>query len=307
MSEPPDRDALPSSVIALLSVLDVAGVQVGVYDPEDRLVWSNPAHQAVFGPAATPALRFADIIRKNFAEGVGVRIECGDVEIFLKHVRTRRRVVAQRAFATDLVSGEWVWIHETLTAEGWLLTIGTDITPLKRMETDLREAHEQALRASRTDPLTGLSNRRWILELADSQASAARARGAVLSLAVIDLDDFKRVNDTGGHLVGDAVLRHFATEAMQFFRRGDSVGRPGGDEFLLVMLDADAACAHSAIERFRHRLVIQQAGSGLPLCTFSAGVATMRQEETTEAAFRRADRALYEAKQAGRGCTRIAP
>lgn len=306
MAEPADTLALPISVSALLSALGVASVHVAVYDAEDRLVWSNPAHQRVFGALSSPPATFADILRRNFAEGRGVRIDCGDVELFLQQVLSRRRRVAQRAFATDLLSGEWVWIHETLLPEGWLVSIGTDITPLKRLETELRVAHDAALKASRTDALTGLSNRRWILELAASQAETALARGAPLTLATIDLDGFKEINDGGGHLAGDAVLCHFADEATRFFRRGDIVGRPGGDEFLIVMLDADAASAVSAIERFREHLGRARVEAALPPYTFTAGVATASVDEDTQATLRRADRALYEAKLAGRACTRIA-
>lgn len=266
----------------------------------------NPAHQAAFGPLTTPRSTFADLLRRNFAEQRGVRIDCGDVELFLTLVLSRRRSVPQRAFATDLLSGEWVWIHETLLPDGWLVSIGTDITPLKRLETDLRLARDEALSASRTDALTGLSNRRWILELAESQAETARARGAPLTLATIDLDGFKEINDTGGHLAGDAVLRHFADEATRFFRRGDIVGRPGGDEFLVVMLDADAESAFAAIERFRDHLAPTQVVAALPAYTFSTGVATLTAGEDTQATLRRADRALYEAKLAGRACTRVA-
>ena len=307
MSTTPDAVGLPCSVSALLSALGVASVQVAVYDAEDRLVWSNPAHQAVFGPPSTPPLAFADMLRRNFAEQRGVRIDCGDVELFLRQVLPRRRSVSQRAFATDLVTGEWLWIHETLLPEGWLVSIGTDITQLKRLETDLRVAHDEALNASRTDALTGLSNRRWILELAESQTETALARGAPLALATIDLDDFKGINDSGAHLAGDAVLCHFADEATRFFRRGDIVGRPGGDEFLVVMLDADADSALAAVERFRVRLALAQVEAGVPRYTFSAGVATANADEDTQATLRRADRALYEAKLAGRACTRVAP
>lgn len=307
MSEPADTFALPISVRVLLSALGVAAVQVAVYDAGDRLVWSNPAHQAVFGPLTTPAETFADVLRRNFAVHRGVRIDCGDVELFLTQVLPRRRSMPQRAFATDLLSGEWVWIHETLMPDGWLVSIGTDITPLKRFETDLRIAHDEALSASRTDALTGLSNRRWILELAESQTETAIARGAPITLATIDLDGFKEINDSGGHVAGDAVLRHFAEEATRFFRRGDIVGRPGGDEFLIVMLDADAASAVSAIERFRVHLGPSQVAAALPRYTFSAGVAMASAEEDTQATLRRSDRALYEAKLAGRACTRIAP
>jgi diguanylate cyclase (GGDEF)-like protein len=295
---------LPPGVCALLLVMEHAAVQVAVFDPSDRLAWANPSYRTTYGLAEGEQPLFADLIRRNFREGRGVRIDCGDPERFLADALTRRRVVEQRAFATDLVNGQWLWIHETLLPDGWLVSVATDITPLKRLESSLRTAHDEALAASRTDPLTGLCNRRWILELAESEGELAATRGAPVSYVVIDIDHLKEINDTGGHGTGDDVLRLLATEAMAFFRRGDSVGRPGGDEFLVVMPTARVADCVAAVERFRDRLTRRLLVGDVPAFTFTAGVAALVPGEAVEETLRRADRALYEAKAAGRGFTR---
>lgn len=209
-------------------------------------------------------------------------------------------------FATDLVGGEWRWIHETLLPDGWMVSVASDITPLKRLEQTLRAAHTDALVASRTDALTGLANRRWILELLDTERGLAFARGRPLSVAVIDVDYFKSINDSAGHEAGDAVLKSLATEAQAFFRRGDAIGRPGGDEFLVLMPAAGRRHAFSAVERFRERLGLRVHEANVPAFTFSAGVAELQPEQRVEALLKRADTALYEAKSTGRGRTALA-
>lgn len=297
---------LPPGVFRLLTVLDVTTVELAVFGPADRLVWANPAYRSAFGLADGGRPTFAELIRAGFAAGVGVRIDCGDVEAFLGDVLTRRRSAPQRGFATDLCNGEWRWIHETLLPDGWMVSVATDITPLKRLEQTLRAAHSDALVASRTDALTALANRRWILELLETERGLAIARGRPLSVAVLDVDYFKSINDSAGHEAGDVVLRTLASEAQAFFRRGDALGRPGGDEFLVVMPSASRQHGFSAVERFRERLALRIHQATGPAFTFSAGVAELQPEESSEGLLKRADTALYDAKSTGRGRTALA-
>jgi diguanylate cyclase (GGDEF)-like protein len=145
---------------------------------------------------------------------------------------------------------------------------------------------------SLTDPLTGLANRRH-LELVLERAWPAALRGEGLAVAVLDLDRFKEVNDTGGHPAGDQLLRTVADALRGEARGADTVARLGGDEFVLVLPGADEAGARALVERVRRRL----AG----VAEFSAGVAAYGPgQESAEGLVREADRRLYEEKRRGR-------
>jgi diguanylate cyclase (GGDEF)-like protein len=147
-------------------------------------------------------------------------------------------------------------------------------------------------RAARTDPLTGVPNRRvWDRALPRELARAARA-AAPLSVALLDLDRFKRFNDTHGHQAGDRLLVDAARAWRQSLRTTDLLARYGGEEFALLLPGAGADAATEAIQRLRTRTPGGQ--------TCSAGVARWDGRESGEQLLARADRALYAAKAAGR-------
>lgn len=163
-----------------------------------------------------------------------------------------------------------------------------------------------AQRAAVTDQLTGLLNRRGTIALIEQTQSQTREAGQPLSLAIVDIDNFKRVNDRFGHSLGDDVLRfvaeHLATHAETI---GGTVGRLGGEEFVAVLPGQPLPKATAAIDQVRARLaaqVIRNAvdGSSLGRVSFSAGVTQDKAEDTSSTILERADRALYTAKRMGR-------
>lgn len=154
---------------------------------------------------------------------------------------------------------------------------------------------EQVRSMARADMLTGLANRRaWEESLPREVSRAARA-ARPLSVAVIDLDFFKEVNDAGGHHAGDQTLRTVAAAWSSQVRESDLLARYGGDEFALVMPDCDADQARVIVDRLR-----ETTPTGT---TFSAGIATWDGQETITELVRRADEAMYAAKIAGRART----
>jgi diguanylate cyclase (GGDEF)-like protein/PAS domain S-box-containing protein len=171
-----------------------------------------------------------------------------------------------------------------------------DVTAQKELEERLREL------ATR-DALTGLFNRRHFLELAELQLERSGRSGAPVSLCMFDADHFKAVNDEHGHSVGDEVLKAITRAAASATRTGDVLARIGGEEFALLLPDADAAHAARVAERVR-AAVQDLAGESEQLerihPTVSVGIATNMAGEDVEALMQRADAALYRAKQAGR-------
>ena len=173
-----------------------------------------------------------------------------------------------------------------------------------------RSAAEQAARlataAAETDPLTGVANRRKMAALLDEAIGQARASGGPLSLAMLDLDHFKSVNDSRGHLVGDQVLIRVARVAAASLRGNDVVGRIGGEEFILLLPQADADAAGAIAERVRQAIAATGGDPALPAVTASLGIATLLPGEEAAALLHRADGALYAAKRAGRNALRRA-
>jgi diguanylate cyclase (GGDEF)-like protein len=155
----------------------------------------------------------------------------------------------------------------------------------------------QALgRAANTDPLTGLANRRALEPLLERELARCGRLGHPLSVAVIDLDGFKAVNDTHGHHGGDRLLVAVTRAWRSGLRVPDVLARSGGDEFLLLLPSTPASAAVAVLERLR-RLHDQP---------FSAGVAEAQRDPSAQALLRRADAACYRAKQRGRGRTVVA-
>jgi ribonuclease P protein subunit RPR2 len=151
---------------------------------------------------------------------------------------------------------------------------------------------------ARTDPLTGLGNRRAFEEHLDGLFEEPADPAGPFSLALLDLDDFKQINDRRGHGAGDRVLRTVARVLIRTTRADEDVFRIGGDEFALIV-GGDEVAATSALQRVRDGLAEQRRANGLP--TLSAGIASASDASSTrECLFERADRALYAAKEAGK-------
>lgn len=153
-----------------------------------------------------------------------------------------------------------------------------------------------------SDSLTGAANRRYFMQRLDEEVGRAERGGRPLSLAMLDIDHFKRINDSHGHPVGDEAIRAVASRCMEIVRGYDIVGRLGGEEFAILLLDADERAAAEVAERVRSWFSGREHvfnGNKVAL-TCSVGVATLKPGWTTERLLNAADHALYAAKDAGR-------
>jgi diguanylate cyclase (GGDEF)-like protein len=168
---------------------------------------------------------------------------------------------------------------------------------------------EQTL--ARTDPLTGINNRRFLFEIAEREFTVALRYRPPLSLLMFDIDHFKQINDTFGHAMGDQVLQQVTQAICAEIRSADLVGRYGGDEFVVLLPHTSAQDALPLAERIHASLAAIQieTDKGLLGVTVSLGIAQTihktSESDTVEALFLRADQVMYAAKQAGRNCTRI--
>ena len=174
-----------------------------------------------------------------------------------------------------------------------------DVTARKRAEArtleDLADARERAA----IDPLTELANHRTFHERLRTEIQRARRHGRGLSLVLMDLDHFKRVNDQHGHQVGDRVLEHAAQVMSAETRTGDMLARVGGEEFAMILPEADEAEAFRAAERVRTAVAAARFPA-VGTMTLSAGVCDLSQAQDADTLYRLADSALYRAKNSGR-------
>ena len=169
----------------------------------------------------------------------------------------------------------------------------------RRLSDELSRVRQLSL----TDELTGLPNRRAFQRRLEDEIARANRYGYPLTLAVMDLDEFKSINDSFGHAIGDKILREYAISILSIFRRLDMVARYGGEEFAVLLPNTDLHGAMRALHKVRSRVpevYVDAQESQLKVPTFSAGVSAYHPGETSEAFVSRADAALYEAKRRGR-------
>jgi diguanylate cyclase (GGDEF)-like protein len=172
-----------------------------------------------------------------------------------------------------------------------------------------RIALTEAERRAQTDPLTGVLNRRSLIERLDTACTRARTRGLPISLLFIDLDHFKEINDTFGHPAGDACLHAIVGPIQSELRQSDVIGRYGGEEFIVILSSADSTAARPIAERILRRVAeIRVEGYGEPISlTCSIGIATSDMLGVWgQHLIARADAAVYVAKRAGRNCVQFA-
>ncbi len=180
----------------------------------------------------------------------------------------------------------------------------------KRQAEQLEQAmamYRKAAHEACTDALTGLANRRGFMDQAERLVAQATRYGGLFSVMVLDIDHFKRFNDTYGHEVGDAVLRRVGAILADRVRKPDLAARLGGEEFVILCPNTHAHKAANLADRIREAVAELTVDADVPApVTISIGVATCQGEDTdVDDVIARADRALYRAKAAGRNRVEI--
>ena len=182
---------------------------------------------------------------------------------------------------------------------------------LQLVKSDSERLHDELNKVrllSLTDEFTGLPNRRAFMRRLEDEIGRAQRYGTPLALAIMDLDEFKAINDTYGHAAGDEVLRCYATDVLSIFRHHDMVARYGGEEFSVLLPNTGQEGAVCALHKVQQRVAKRSceiAGRKLSLPTFSAGLTLYVPGELPHALIDRADQALYQAKRLGRNRTEI--
>ena len=212
---------------------------------------------------------------------------------------------ADRGMTLSLSVEGLQWLIFSLSCCGFAVT-GTGINHLRSRLTDKTELLEKALTQVRDmairDELTGLFNRRHIMEILQQQRAIAAEGDYTFSICYLDLDHFKVINDTYGHGAGDQVLRRFSRLLKDSLRDADYTGRLGGEEFVLVLSDTQQEEAFNVCERLRQRLDMMDFSDldAALHASVSIGIAEFRAGEPIDEALCRADGCLYRAKELGR-------
>jgi len=246
-----------------------------------------------------------------------------DFNMLMHHVHPDDAAEFQANFtAAEISGGEFATELRVRTVQGRekyvSLVCGFDRHPdgsLHRLHGALADVTARRLaelrleRLANTDELTGLANRRHFLEKVRAEIARSVRFGKALCVGMIDIDDFKKVNDTHGHGVGDEALRHVAETLTGLLRRFDILGRLGGEEFCVLLPETDLRAGLAATGRMVEGLAAAPLNSGeLTLrLTVSIGVAQFWPEKTLDVLLREADEALYEAKRAGKNRVHAGP
>lgn len=202
----------------------------------------------------------------------------------------------------DIVQETRTVHNETLRSRDMIVAAQKQVTEAEAKIKDLEQKLEQMSEMVREDQLTGSLNRRGMDDLFEREADRADRRRTPLCVALLDLDNFKRLNDTHGHAAGDEALIHLVRIVKQTLRSIDAVARYGGEEFVIIMPDTSPEEAAQAMTRVQRELTTHffTANEQRLFITFSCGVALRKPHETQDALIRRADQAMYEAKRTGK-------
>ena len=247
-------------------------------------------------PVQTDAQRAARAYRENRAPG-GPADYYGRIENYAQKIRE----------TTDLddiiaILNEALAHTRALHAADEVATARAQVAAAEHHIEQLKNELELARRLVHEDPLSGALNRRGLDDALAREAARAERNGTPLCVAMIDIDNFKQVNDSFGHQVGDMVLVHLVAVIKETIRTQDLIGRYGGEEFLLLLPDTPDQGAARILDRLRAIIADLDWSAFSPgmQVTISAGVATLKPNETPDIILARADSALYAAKARGR-------
>ncbi len=309
------EEALRESEARFRAISETAGDYIFMVAPDGSVRYTNEliARAFVSSPEALVGKNIRDLFPVDNSEYH---------QQILKKIFKIRQSLYREALINFPNGDIWLgaWLTPLFDNKGKTMAIlgaARDITERKRIEEELREAKdalEQALEReshlARTDDLTGIKNRRHMFELAELKFSIAKRYKQPLTMIMFDIDHFKKVNDTWGHVVGDQILIKVTQVVLSEMRNVDLLGRYGGEEFIILSPMTSAQQAYALAERIRTKVEALRVSTdkGVISVTVSLGIVEMNHDsplESVESMFNRADEAMYSAKQAGRNCTKI--
>jgi len=308
-----EKKRLEESSARLLSLLEETSDFIGTARPDGTMLYANRALRRLRGigdQAPIDSMRIEDTYPSRLVE-----LTVKDaVQSAVKYGAWRGENVFQYHSGEEIPVSQLIMSHRNSDGElEFMSMIARDISEVKDKESQLELTQEQ-LEVSlqkerdlaRQDPLTGLANRRAFLETAEDEKERSRRYHHCFNIAYIDLDGFKKVNDTLGHAVGDAVLRQVAKTLRANLRSTDAVARLGGDEFAILLVETDAASAEKVLRKLHSLLRTAMKANGWNV-DFSIGLASyLCPPESIDNIIRTADGLMYSVKARGKGNLAVA-
>lgn len=290
-----EREQLFSALLASVNSV------LWAYDWQNRrMVYVSPAYEKIFGRSAALLLADYEEWRNSIYPDDLDYADSSLLQVL------ERGAVEQREYRIVRGDGEVRWLNDKcfVSCQGeaglplMVVGIAEDITDKKHMESELQ-------RLATTDVLTQNSNRRYFFDSAEAAFKECRREGIPLAFLLLDVDDFKKINDRFGHQVGDQVLQRIAQSGSAALRRGDLFGRIGGEEFAVLLPGCDEQTARQIGERLQRevqRLRFQEGEQSFGI-TVSQGLTVLQaDDEGLGALYSRADAAMYSAKRQGKDC-----
>lgn len=290
-----EREQLFSALLASVNSV------LWAYDWQNRrMVYVSPAYEKIFGSSAALLLADYEEWRNSIYPDDLDYADSSLLQVL------ERGAMEQREYRIVRGDGEVRWLNDKcfVSRQGeaglplMVVGIAEDITDKKHMESELQ-------RLATTDVLTQSSNRRYFFDSAEAAFKECRREGIPLAFLLLDVDDFKKINDRFGHQVGDQVLQRIAQSGSAALRRGDLFGRIGGEEFAVLLPGCDEQTARQIGERLQRevqRLRFQEGEQSFGI-TVSQGLTVLQaDDEGLGALYSRADAAMYSAKRQGKDC-----
>ncbi len=287
-------------------------IRLGVLDDAERSIKAVIYKQSALKHSINEAKSSLKNLISSFIDRLGEFSEStGDYHSKITAYSERLRKcddVAQFTSILDEVLSETKAIQiDTLRSREGILYAQNKVNEANQRIIELEAELENLSELVREDQLTRTLNRRGMEQAFEREVSRARRRNSPLCIAVLDIDNFKQLNDTLGHQAGDDALVHLATVIKETVRPNDVVARFGGEEFLIILPDSEINDALQAVTRLQRELTkkIFLHKNEKRVITFSAGVALMAPNETQHSLIKRADEAMYQAKKSGKN--RVVP
>ena len=277
-----------------------------LFDRDDRLALCNRNYVQTFTDRAEPeelaGMSFEEILQCAARKSGAPAPESGaEGETWVVQRIRLHRDPQESEFVHPVAGGRWIRVRERRTKDGGIVEIGTDVT-------DLKASEEQVRHLAQHDPLTNLPNRRLLQDRMEQSFSFARRNKTLVAVVLVDLDEFKRINDENGHEIGDEVLRVVAARLRTGVREFDTVARYGGDEFVVLLPQMQKAQDARRVAD----AIVRQLCEPIPLgereyrVAASVGISIFPADGADmDTLLRCADQAMYRTKQEGRNGVRF--
>ena len=288
--------------------LDVSPDCFGVMYGEDNLIiYCNQTFAQLFGSTKEKVIGSTNdqLLRQSWETKCGIRIVTEDFDLWLKKVNKLHKTKEINQFETDLTDGRWFRMTRMNLDKNFKIYLGVNITELKELQYKLEQANQHIEHLANTDSLTNISNRRFFETVSENEFHRAKRYNSHFSLLLLDIDNFKAINDEYGHEAGDDILKELASTCKTLIRKSDTICRIGGEEFVVLLPETGLAKAEAIAEHIRlsidERIFTINSTQKKVVLSVSIGVSALNdKDQSIKDVIARADSALYKAKSEGR-------